>query len=211
MSIQRHTVLYPTVKNDIYFDQRNQQQAQQQCTKVQQENECTVPRLPSPQYNGGASLCLPRTYIDVGFSPGDSPTATVIPKEKDKTLIRRCSSHLTTNKPDKNTRKFLTQSNHSHKFQPYVKPVKKAIDNEEEALFGDIPTLSSNDSDPDTTFNTGADILDDDMVFQEFDWITTHTTTTSINHLPLSPPLSPSDSSHDTFMFEPLDDYVLFP
>ncbi|KAG2205842.1 hypothetical protein INT47_004025 [Mucor saturninus] len=93
--------------------------------------------------------------------------------------------------------KFLLQSNHSHKFQPYVKPVKKPMN----ALFGDIPTQSHD------TFDYGAHILDDETVFSEFDWITTHTPT---NHLPLSPPLSPSDS-HESFMLESLDDYVLFP
>ncbi|KAI8096058.1 hypothetical protein BDF21DRAFT_407371 [Thamnidium elegans] len=63
---------------------------------------------------------------------------------------------------------------------------------EDEALFGDIPTLCSND----IMFGTNAKILDDEMVLQEFEWIT---------QLPFSPPLSPSDS------IVPVDDFVLFP
>lgn len=199
LPIQRHTVLYPVVKNDFLFDQHQQQQQQtsHQWT-MQQENEHSN-GLPCLKQCEGPSLCLRRKSIVVGFSPGDRPTTTIIPKKKDKTLIRRCSSQSTTTKPDK-TSKFLLQSNHSRKFHPYVKPVKIV---EEEAMFGNMPDLSSNHY----TFDTGADILDDDMVFKEFDWITTQTST---NHLPLSPPLSPSDS-HETFMLEPLDDYVLFP
>ncbi|GAA5798835.1 hypothetical protein HPULCUR_004241 [Helicostylum pulchrum] len=64
---------------------------------------------------------------------------------------------------------------------------------EDEALFGDIPTLYSND----IMFGTSAKILGDEMVLQEFEWIT---------QLPFSPPLSPSDSTLPV-----VDDFVLFP
>lgn len=186
--------MYSTVKNGLFFNQQQQQQRQQEQHEewTKQDNEHSGSLR---QHNKGTSLCLRRKSIVVGFSPGYSPTATIIPKKKDKILIRRCSSQTTT-KPDK-TSKFLLQSNHSHKFQPYVKPVKKPMG----ALFGDIPTQSHD------TFDYGAEILDDETVFKEFDWITTHT---SNNHLPLSPPLTPSNS-HEDFILESLDDYVLFP
>ncbi|KAI7896183.1 uncharacterized protein EV154DRAFT_590764 [Mucor mucedo] len=190
----KRNVLYPTVKNDLFFNQQQQQEQQEQHEQQERWTE-EYEGGSLPEQHKGTLLCLRRKSIVVGFSPGYSPTATIIPKKKDKILIRRCSSQTTT-KPDKPS-KFLLQSNHSHKFQPYVKPVKKPMN----ALFGDIPTQSHD------TFDYGAHILDDETVFSEFDWITTHTPT---NHLPLSPPLSPSDS-HESFMLESLDDYVLFP
>lgn len=58
-----------------------------------------------------------------------------------------------------------------------------------------------------------ANILDDDMVFEELDWITnTMNLSNDIapSNLPLSPPLSPSDLFSNQDILEPLDDYVLF-
>lgn len=123
---------------------------------------------------------------------------------------------------------------------------KDAIDNSsDEALFGPVPTTTSlfglstaataaittpptstqtspspaieqSIFDFEETFEKKATILDDDMVFQELEWITN-----TMNHdnssLPLSPPLSPFDDDNaasevESFSLEPLDDdYVLFP
>ncbi|CAO3657182.1 unnamed protein product [Mucor hiemalis] len=114
---------------------------------------------------------------------------------------------------------------------------KDACDNSDEALFGPVPTLASfnysqaNSITPNSTTTIThtqtppieqsifdfeeiiekqeATILDDDMVFEELEWIT-NTMNNNNDSLPLSPPLSPFDSESFSFS-EPLDDYVLFP
>lgn len=76
------------------------------------------------------------------------------------------------------------------------------------------PPIEQSIFDFEETFEKKATILEDDMVFQELEWIT-NTMNNDSSSLPLSPPLSPFDnaaSEVDSFSLEPLDDdYVLFP
>jgi type II secretory pathway pseudopilin PulG len=166
-----------TVNKNLYehFQQQQNEQQQQEQQQYQQQQQCTT--LSNQHKHGDFCSCLSWHGLHVGFSPGYTPPATVKLKETDPNLIQR-SSHIlefNNNNPD-NSNQFLAS----------------ACVMEDEALFGDIPTLCSNN----VTFGTSAQILDDEMVLQEFEWIT---------QLPFSPPLSPSDS------IVPVDDFVLFP
>lgn len=174
-----------SVNNNIYEhfqeqqnEQQQQQQKQQQRQKQQRQQQQQRQQWITKQRKHG-DLCSHLSWrsLHVGFSPGYTPPTTVKLKETDPNLIQGSSQILefNNNNPD-NSNQFLAS----------------ACVMEDEALFGDIPTLYSSD----IMSRTSANILDDEMVLQEFEWIT---------QLPFSPPLSPSDS------IVPVDDFVLFP
>ncbi|GAN10822.1 hypothetical protein MAM1_0408d10372 [Mucor ambiguus] len=175
----------------------------------------------------------------VGFSPGKSPPTALIRIENNNTFENCCTTiHDNNHSPDnsiqslpRNIASPSTKNSTSLRFMPYKRPsaaaaASKAKENDPDlALFGPVPSADSFSfasslaatsgpvTPPPPTAREGdltELVLDDEMVFQEFDCITNSL------RLPYSPPLSPTTSTasnsssflDDDFMNV---DFVLFP
>lgn len=203
-----------TDKNDLSYYQRNYYQTTH---SPNHENSPTMhsrtmyePSISTPS----SSSFIPKRMFKVGFLPGRQSSAAISEKEILTTFQNwRKSTHDTNNQPDDSSldnsilSPVYSSSSSKRSSSDITRVVKKRRTNQDEgALFGPIPTITSYNDDESCDKEDNV-LLEDETILQELERITNNDNDDTL--YPFSPPASPL-LSFSTFE-EMNDDFVLFP